>query len=54
MGSVTIGMNWWPVQNIRVSIDGIREQYYGGITFPPRTVAKATCTGSWLAFQVDF
>jgi len=25
MGSVTIGMNWWPVQNIRVSIDGIRD-----------------------------
>src|SRR6185295_256471 len=35
MGSVTVGMNWWPVQNIRISLDGIREQYYGGVVFLP-------------------
>jgi len=54
MGSVTIGMNWWPVQNIRVSIDGIREQYYGGITFPPENSRESHLYGILARFQVDF
>jgi len=54
MGSVTVGMNWWPVQNIRFGIDGIREQYYGGITFPPTGVRESHLYGILARFQVDF
>jgi len=54
MASVTVGMNWWPVQNIRFSIDGIREQYYGGITFPPTGVRESHLYGILARFQVDF
>ncbi|HVE42424.1 MAG TPA: porin [Planctomycetota bacterium] len=54
MGSVTVGMNWWPVQNVRFSIDGIREQYYGGITFPPTNVRESHLYGILARFQVDF
>ena len=54
MGSVTIGLNWWPVQNIRFSIDGIREQYYGGISFPGTTARESHLYGILARFQVDF
>lgn len=54
MGSATFGMNWWPVQNIRISLDGIREQYYGGITFPPDGRRESHLYGILARFQVDF
>jgi phosphate-selective porin len=54
MASVTLGMNWWPVQNIRFSINGIREQYYGGITFPPNNARESHLYGILARFQVDF
>lgn len=54
MASVTIGMNWWPVQNIRFSIDGIREEYYGGINFQPTNVRESHLYGILARFQVDF
>jgi len=54
MGSVTIGMNWWPVQNIRVSLDGICEQYYGGVVFQPGGSRKERLYGILARFQVDF
>ncbi len=54
MGSVTVGMNWWPVQNVRFSIDGIREQYYGGIAFPPTGARESRLYGILARFQVDF
>ena len=54
MGAVTVGMNWWPVQNVRFSIDGIREKYYGGITVPPTNVRESHLYGILARFQVDF
>jgi phosphate-selective porin len=54
MGSVTVGMNWWPVPNIRVSLDGICEQYYGGVVFQPTTVREERLYGVIARFQVDF
>jgi phosphate-selective porin len=54
MGSVTVGLNWWQSQNIRVSIDGIREQYYGGIVFLPGGRRESHLYGVLARFQVDF
>jgi phosphate-selective porin len=55
MGSATVGFNWWPVQNIRISIDGIREDYYGGVVFILPGGPRITHLYGLLArFQVDF
>jgi phosphate-selective porin OprO/OprP len=54
MGSVTVGMNWWPVQNIRFSIDGIHEKYYGSILFLPGGTRESHLYGVLARFQVDF
>jgi phosphate-selective porin len=54
MGSVTLGLNWWPVQNIRFSIDGIREKYYGGVLFLPGGTRESHLYGVLGRFQVDF
>ncbi|MBI3856307.1 MAG: hypothetical protein HY293_11515 [Planctomycetes bacterium] len=54
VGSVTVGMNWWLAQNVRVSIDGIREQYYGGINFIPGVTRETHLYGVLARFQVDF
>jgi len=54
MGSVTVGMNWYPVQNIRFSLDGIREQYYGGVVFQPTGAREDHLYGVLARFQVDF
>ena len=54
MGSVTVGLNWWQAQNVRVSIDGIREQYYGGILFLPGGRRESHLYGVLARFQVDF
>jgi len=54
MGSVTVGLNWWPVSNIRISLDGIREQYYGGVQFQPTNVREDHLYGVLARFQVDF
>jgi len=53
MGSVTVGMNWWAVPNIRVSIDGIREQYCGGGVFMPGGARESQLYGVLARFQVD-
>jgi phosphate-selective porin len=54
MGSLTVGLNWWPVPNIRISLDGIREQYYGGVLFQPTNVREDHLYGVLARFQVDF
>ncbi len=54
MGSVTVGMNWWPVPNMRFSLDGICEQYYGGVLFQPTNVRESRLYGVLGRFQVDF
>jgi phosphate-selective porin len=54
MGSVTVGMNWWTTQNVRISLDGIREQYYGGVLFQPTNVRESHLYGILARFQVDF
>lgn len=54
MSSVTLGLNWWPVQNVRFSIDGIHEKYYGGVLFLPSGTRESSLYGVLARFQVDF
>jgi phosphate-selective porin len=54
MGSVTLGANWWTTPNVRISLDGIREQYYGGVVFQPTNVRESCLYGVLARFQVDF
>jgi phosphate-selective porin len=54
MASVTAGLNWWPVQNIRISVNGVREQYVGGVLFLPGGSRRHHLYGVLGRFQVDF
>jgi phosphate-selective porin OprO and OprP len=54
MQSVTVGLNWWPAPNVRVSIDGIREEYAGGIVFMPGGNRESHLYGMLVRFQTNF
>jgi phosphate-selective porin OprO/OprP len=53
VSSVTFGFNWWPVQNVRLSLDYIGENYYQGVQLS--TLHHGSHENGVLArFQVDF
>jgi phosphate-selective porin len=54
MAGLTVGLNWWPVRNVRVSVDGVREDYYRGIVFMPSGNREKHLYGMLLRFQTDF
>jgi phosphate-selective porin len=51
--SITVGVNWWPTQNTRFSVDYVSEDYFQGIQL---SGAKhgAHLNGVLARFQVDF
>lgn len=51
--SITIGVNWWPVQNVRFGLDYIGENYYQGVQLSPGHHGSHV-NGMLARFQVDF
>jgi phosphate-selective porin len=51
--SITIGFNWWPVQNVRFGLDYIGENYYQGVQLSPGHHGSHV-NGILARFQVDF
>jgi len=52
-GSVTLGFNWWPIQNVRFGLDYIGENYYQGVQLSPGH-RGSHMNGMLARFQVDF
>ena len=51
--SITIGFNWWPIQNVRFGLDYMGENYYSGVQLSP-THHGSHVNGLLARFQVDF
>ncbi len=50
--SMTLGVSWWPVKNVRISLDVIREDYGATIAFG-NGVDEDALLGILLRFQID-
>ncbi|MBI3858292.1 MAG: hypothetical protein HY293_21625, partial [Planctomycetes bacterium] len=51
--SITLGFNWWPVQNVRLSLDYIGDNYYQGVQLSGSHHGSHV-NGVLARFQVDF
>jgi len=55
--SITVGFNWWPIQNVRFGLDYIGENYYQGVQLAPAAAGGrhgSHVNGMLARAQVDF
>ncbi len=53
VSSITLGVNWWPTQNTRFSVDYVAENYYQGVQLAG-SKHGSHLNGVLARFQVDF
>jgi hypothetical protein len=48
------GFNWWSMSNVRISLEGILEDYHQSIAVNSAAEASRSLTGILMRFQIDF
>lgn len=52
--SYALGINWWPASNIRISVEGVLEDYHQAIPVNSDGDLARSLTGILMRFQIDF
>ncbi len=52
--TITVGINWWPTKNVRISPNFILENYSDDVTFTGPVEQEDSVTGFIVRFQMDF
>jgi phosphate-selective porin len=52
--TTALGFNWWPRSNLRISLEGILEDYHQAIAVNSAAEKSRSLTGILMRFQIDF